>query len=233
VSTDSKLNMNLSGTLGRALAAVAASIAMAAGSGATFAQTPKDGPVALHGINLSMSLQQAQAVLQAEFGPLNWKSSEERERGQFVSMFYLAHVNPDLEVSLATDQTGKLLRYFRQQQIRSRPLPVAQDILAQAAQKFGEPFYATVEQDITVAGWGADTRGRREPPNRTNEGTCRLNFDEPPEGCAWLLQLHVTGPSARRSDRVTLMSWLRSPALEAQAAARAQNRAGAQNQVRF
>ena len=203
------------------------------GSGAAFAQTQKGSPVALHGINLSMSLQQAQAVLQTEFGPLNWKSSEDRERGQLVSMFYLAHVNPDLEVSLATDQTGKLLRYFRQQQIRSRPLPVAQDILAQATQKFGEPFYTTVEQDITVAGWGADTRGRREPPNRTNEGTCRLHFDEPPEGCAWLLHLHVTGPSARRSDQVTLMSWLRAPVLEAQAVARARNRTGAQNQVRF
>jgi hypothetical protein len=226
--------MRLSGTFGSALAAVAVSIGMATWSGAVFAQTQKGSPVALHGINLSMSLQQAQAVLQAEFGPLNWKASEDRERGQLVSMFYLAQVNPDLEVSLATDQSGKLLlRYFRQQQIRSKPLPAAQDILAQAAQRFGEPFYTTVEQDITVAGWGADIRGRREPPNRTNEGTCRLNFDEPPEGCAWLLHLHVTGPSARRSDRVTLMTWLRSPALEAQAIARAHNRTGAQNQVRF
>jgi hypothetical protein len=225
--------MRISRMLGRAAAAAVVSIGMAAGCGGAYAQTQKSGPVALHGINLSMSLQQAQAVLQAEFGPLNWKSSEERERGQFVSMFYLAHVNPDLEVSLATDQTGKLLRYFRKQQIRSKPLPVAQDILAQAAQRFGEPFYTTVEQDIIVAGWGADTRGRREPPNRTNEGTCRLNVDGPPEGCAWLLHLHVTGPSDRWGDRVTLMSWLRSPALEAQAAARAQNRAGAQNQVRF
>lgn len=225
--------MRLSGTFGSALAAVAVSIGIATGSGAVCAQTQKGSPVALHGINLSMSLQQAQAVLQAEFGPLNWKVSEDRERGQLVSMFYLAHVNPDLEVSLATDQTGKLLRYFRQQQIRSKPLPAAQDILAQAAQKFGDPFYTTVEQDITVAAWGADTLGRREPPNRTNQGTCRLYVDEPLEGCAWLLHLHVAGPSARRSDRVNLMSWLRAPALEAQATARAHNRAGAQNQVRF
>ena len=225
--------MGIRGALGKALAAAAVFLGLAVSYGPAVAQSQKTGVVALHGINLSMSLQQAQAVLHAEFGPLNWKLSEDRERGQLVSMFYLAHVNPDLEVSLATDQTGKLLRYFRKQQVRNQPLPLPQDILAQAVGKFGEPFYTAVEQDVTVAGWGADTRGRREPPNRTNEGTCRLNFDEPPEGCAWLVHLHVTGPSARRSDRVTLMSWLRSPALEAQASARAQNRAGAQNQVRF
>lgn len=196
----------MGGRLGKILAAAAVSIGLAAGGEGAYAQTQKGGSVALHGINLAMSLQQAQAVLNGEFGPLTWKSSENRERGQLVKMSYLAQVNPDLELALATDQTGKLVLYFREQQIRAKPLPMAQDILAQAAQKFGEPFYTTVEQDITVAGWGADTRGRREPPNRTNEGTCRLNFDEPPEGCAWLLHLHVTGPSARRSDRVTIMS---------------------------
>lgn len=198
------------------------------------AQVPTVRSPSLHGVDLSMTLQQAQAVLQAELGPLRWKTSEYKERGQVVHMHHSADVNADLEVALSVDLTGRLLLYFRDQKVRSTPLPAPNAIIGQATQKFGRPFLRTSETTSESAGWGADLRGRVEPPNANDDGACRLWDREPQDSCAWLIQVNVftVRPDAR-GERLTVQARLSSPALLAQANARALGRAGAQNNVRF
>jgi hypothetical protein len=226
--------MGLNSTRQLLLAAAMLVAGMLGAAGPALAQAPTVRSPSLHGVDLSMTLQQAQAVLQAELGPLRWRTSESKERGQVVHMHHSADVNPDLEVALSVDPTGRLLLYFREQKVRTTPPPKPKAIISQAVQKFGQPFLLTSEATAEAAAWGADLRGKVEPPNSNDDGVCRAWDREPQDSCAWLIQVNVftVRPDAR-GERLTVQARLSSPALLAQANARALGRVGVHNNIRF